>query len=316
MKKNNKTGVKFLAIGTLLVTSLAGFSETSSAAQVHNIQVKVNETIIQMYEAPAYVEDNVTYVPLRFVSDALGAEIDYENNKEPITARIDKPTENEVKVLLNSNKVEVNGTIQEYNGTVKLQKGRTMVPLRVISEGLGAVVKWDSKSNTAEITTPWETPAHTSAKPPASNTDNTTYDAMLGLAWKPNDMQKPYASKVFKGITWNSKNNTLSFNMPDFSGKFVLSGMKEGNKPAEKVTLGKDYTLKNLDSMFKIAITIYTDKTMTSYVDQYQIMTYDYANRFYGKFDPALKDSLIVLDQFNRKVPIEAVYEGLGIKNN
>ncbi len=254
------------AVSILFTCLLLLMPHPTNAAEESNITIKVNGYVIQMYEAPAYVDGktNLTYVPLRFVSEALGAEIEYVNTKTPITTTINEPEHHEVKVLIDSKKVEVDGKVEDYPGAAVLQNGRTMVPLRVISEGLGAEVKWTPKSGgggTVEINTPWETPVPEQTQSPS---------------WNPTDTQKEYAAKVFKEFKWNNSTRTLTFNIPKMPGVNPIIGIQYGSTK-EKITLGKDYTFKNLPSEFKIDINIFKDDTFTAVVDQYTIMSYDYA---------------------------------------
>lgn len=306
-----KGALKGTVIASLLVGSLIGFSDSSFAAQVHNVTVKVNGVAIVMHEAPAYIDQkaNVTFVPLRFVSEALGAEIDWTSNKAPITASIKEPEEHKVKVLLDQKKAEIDGKVKAIEAAPTLQSGRTMVPLRVISEGLGADVKWTAKKGgggTVEINTPWETP-----DVPTTGNGSTTSN---GPAWNPRSGQKEYGTLIFKPLTWNSKTRSLSFNIPKMPGKYPLVGFKQGSNKTEKIVLGKDYSFKNLPEDFKMDVSISGDEAMTEGLDRYTIMSYSYAVKNYPVDTNISKDSLVVLDQYNHVVSLDAVYSALGIK--
>ncbi|ALS25366.1 stalk domain-containing protein [Paenibacillus naphthalenovorans] len=275
------------------------------AAQETSVTVKVNGYAIVMHEAPAYIDtdSNLTYVPLRFVSEALGAEVGWVANDQPITATIDEPEHNEVKVLLNSKKVEKNGKVSTIEGAPVLQNGRTMVPLRVISEGLGAEVKWvpgsNGENNVVEINTPWETPI-----PPGTVEGDTT-------VWKPTEEQKVYGNQIFKPLTWDNETRTLSFSIPKMPGKNPLVGIQYGNKK-EKIVLGKVYTFKNLPDEFKLDITIFADETYTETVDEYTIFSYSLAKK-HGWADGVPSTDIVVKDQYKNNVSLNAVYKALGI---
>jgi len=91
-----------------------------------------------------------TLVPVRFVSEALGAGV----NWDPETKRITITDGGEGIVLtLGAIDVQVNGVKQTIDcAPTTLPPGRTFVPLRFVSETLGAVVEYDSGSGQVLIT--------------------------------------------------------------------------------------------------------------------------------------------------------------------
>ncbi|TXK84304.1 stalk domain-containing protein [Paenibacillus sp. N3.4] len=136
------------------------------AEQSSSIKVTVNGRPITMTEAPAYIDDanNLTYVPLRFISDALGAKIDWTSNDEPIIATVSQPQPHQVKIKLNEKQATIDGKAVLLDGVAQLSNGHTMVPLRVISEGLGANITWNSILRSVDITL-LGAPVPTAAKP-------------------------------------------------------------------------------------------------------------------------------------------------------
>lgn len=81
---------------------------------------------------------NRTMVPLRFIAEALGAEVGYDAEKAMI-----RREGLEVLVWYNTNKAVVNGKEMYLDApAVLVPPGRTMVPLRFISEAFGCKVDW------------------------------------------------------------------------------------------------------------------------------------------------------------------------------
>lgn len=298
---------RFLSIMFASAVAVSSLPLTVNAAGNQTVIIKVNGNIVNSYEAPAYIDTNsqLTYVPLRFVSETLGAKVEWVSNDQPITATIDEPERNEVKVLLNSKKVEKNGKVSTIEGAPVLQNGRTMVPLRVISEGLGAEVKWvpgsNGQNNVVEISTPWETPVPESS-----------------ITWTPRGSQKEVAQKIFKGIDFDFSNRTLKINVPSVAGKRVVASVIEGeNQRKGKSTVLKTDTIYNFSNLgeFSINISIY-DKadaqgTIPLY-DEYRIYTKKIAE---NKLNKSFNDDLTVIDQYQIIVPMSAVYKALGISN-
>ncbi|CAH0122767.1 hypothetical protein PAE9249_05358 [Paenibacillus sp. CECT 9249] len=298
---------RFLSIMFASAVAVSSLPLTVNAAGNQAVIIKVNGNTVNSYEAPAYIDTNsqLTYVPLRFISEALGAKVEWVSNDQPITATIDEPEHNEVKVLLNSKKVEKNGKVSTIEGAPVLQNGRTMVPLRVISEGLGADVKWVSGSNgqnnVVEINTPWETPVPESS-----------------VTWTPVGNQKEVAQKIFKGIDFDSSNKTLKINVPSIEGKRVVASVIEGeNQRKGKSTVLKTDTIYNFSNLgeFSINIVIYEDNDLygeTSVFDSYFIYTQKIAE---SKLKKSFNTDLTVIDQYQNIVPMSAVYKALGISN-
>jgi len=58
----------------------------------------------------------------------------------------------QTKVTIGSNQIMVNGNPVTLDAAPEIKNGRTMVPLRAISEALGATIEWDELTQTATIT--------------------------------------------------------------------------------------------------------------------------------------------------------------------
>ncbi|ANS76981.1 hypothetical protein AWM70_22315 [Paenibacillus yonginensis] len=124
--------------------------------------------------------------------------------------------------------------------------------------------------------------------------------------------QKKYAQLIFQDFTWDYSTRTLKFNIPEMPEVNPLIGIQYGTTK-EKIVLGKDYTFKNLPSEFKIDINIFTDNTFTSVIDDYTVMSFDYAN--YHKWANGVPSTdLVVKDQFANNVSLSAIFKALGIK--
>jgi len=120
--------------------------------------------------ASAIQEGSRILVPLRGIFVRLGAKVKYD----PITQSI-HATKNQIDILLRigGTTAVVNGTPTALSTPAELLGTTTMVPLRFISEALGAKVKWDGPSHAVLITTA-ETLAANLAAGGASGTTPTT----------------------------------------------------------------------------------------------------------------------------------------------
>lgn len=94
------------------------------------------------------IENNRTLVPIRAVTESLGAEVTWDEETQTITITKDG---NEVVLQIGSTSILVNGVEVECEVAAKIENGRTLVPLRIISEALRKTVDWDEESGTIII---------------------------------------------------------------------------------------------------------------------------------------------------------------------
>lgn len=77
-------------------------------------------------------------VPIRVVSENLGAKVDYANNK--ITISQDGKT---IVLIIGSKTATVDGKAVTFDSAAVVKNNRTLVPLRFVSEALGQTVEWN-----------------------------------------------------------------------------------------------------------------------------------------------------------------------------
>lgn len=98
----------------------------------------------------SYNKNSYTMVPVRFVSEQLGAKVDWSDATKTVTITMGNKVLtlkiNEVKPAIGLDAPAI-----LYTDPV-LKAPRTMVPLRYVSEQLGAKVDWDNNAKTVTIT--------------------------------------------------------------------------------------------------------------------------------------------------------------------
>ena len=134
----------------LLIGSVM-FAQPAHAAAFH---VAVNGQSISLSQ-PATERGGRVFVPLRNIFESLGAGVAYDNGT--INATLGDKT---VQVKIGSNQAIVNGQQTYLDAAPYIVGGSTMVPLRFVSEALGAEVNYDSNSGAIDIA---------AAKPPIPN---------------------------------------------------------------------------------------------------------------------------------------------------
>lgn len=145
MKKINRliTGTMALAMLTTLVAVQATPVSAATA-----IKVTVNQNAVSFPDTKPYLDNNRVLIPARFVSVALGGKVDYKN--KVVTIKQDGKT---IKMKINSSKVTVDNKTVTLDVPAKVVKGRMVVPLRFVSEALGASVDWNQNKSLVAITT-------------------------------------------------------------------------------------------------------------------------------------------------------------------
>ena len=93
-------------------------------------------------------DDNRTLIPVRFVTDGLGADIQWDEVTRAVDIRSGK---NEIRLVVGESEATVNGQVVAFDTSPVILQGRTFVPLRFISEALGASVNWEGPSQTVVI---------------------------------------------------------------------------------------------------------------------------------------------------------------------
>ena len=111
------------------------------------------KTIDQSLDVMPTIMDNLTYLPVRFVAEALGASVEYNDADKIITITTG---DNTATIDAKTSQFFKNGEAVETQGEVKFKDGRTLIPIRTLSEILGKEVFWDdigfvTVSNTADL---------------------------------------------------------------------------------------------------------------------------------------------------------------------
>lgn len=121
-------------------------AEVEKAATSSEIKIVVSGKEIKP-ETPAYIENGRTMVPLRFISEALGEKVDWKADTNTVIIGDNKAT-----LKIGSNEISAAGKKITIDSPAVIKNSRTFVPLRAISEILGAKVEWDGATRTVSIT--------------------------------------------------------------------------------------------------------------------------------------------------------------------
>jgi len=136
--------------GELTMSVKSGGVSLTFTLAVTDITVKVNGNEVAFPDQVPYINKNGrTMVPVRFVSESLGANVGWNSSTKTVTIQKGQDV---FKLKLGESQAQVNGKTVTFDTKAEMKNDRVMVPLRFVSEVLGANVVWNSNTRTVEIT--------------------------------------------------------------------------------------------------------------------------------------------------------------------
>ena len=202
----------------------------------NRIRVTVDGNQISSDVSP-FIEQDRTFVPVRAIFEALGAQVDWDGQTKTVTAKKDGT---QVVLEIGVKEIKVNGAAKALDVAPQIISNRTMVPVRAVSEGFGCTVGWDGAKKNVSVSTAPAAPEQPSQPQTPSVTVNTelfsyigqTYGALstsLGTAEEVSWRNGPYCrlsgSRVWFGFddgSWYQTNEEYQLT-DDLVCRFVLA---------------------------------------------------------------------------------------------
>ena len=142
--RNNKV----LSLGILILATATTFAQDSGQQP---ITVVVDGTPLRFNnQQPAKIHDRVL-VPLRGIFERLGASVKWDPSTQTVHARRGDRT---IDLTIGVLDAAINGQASHLDVPASLVGGSTMVPLRFVSEALGASITWNDQQQEADIVSP------------------------------------------------------------------------------------------------------------------------------------------------------------------
>jgi len=109
----------------------------------------INNGSALTFDQPPIVENGRTLVPLRAIFEELGADIEWDQSTQTVTA-----VRGDIKITIQigSNILTRNGEQITLDVPPQIVGGRSLVPLRAIAESFGVEVDWNANTRIATIT--------------------------------------------------------------------------------------------------------------------------------------------------------------------
>lgn len=161
--------MKKILVALFSILILLGTATTTLADKSVKVQVVIDKKSMSLEtvnlkldgknvssDVPAVNYEGRSLVPIRVISEGLGAKVDWDGKTETATI---STSDKVIKIKINSSKATINGKQQDLPdkvpaklmSTSKSASSRTMVPLRFVMEALDANIEWDENTNTAIV---------------------------------------------------------------------------------------------------------------------------------------------------------------------
>lgn len=138
-------------VGIILMSSIAISTMTTATAENDNpITVIINGTPVDFSKydnVTPYIENDTTLIPIRAIAEGLNCKVNWDGEKRTVGISGAK----EIILTINSDTAVVDNQNISLDVPAQVINDRTFVPLRFISESLGAKIEWDEALNVVTI---------------------------------------------------------------------------------------------------------------------------------------------------------------------
>ena len=131
----------------LAVVLAAGAVPGGAQVPAPYVHVYVDGQLVA-FDVPPQILNSRVLVPLRGVFERLGASVGWDARTQTVLAERGATS---VALVIGQTQAMVNGQPAAMDVPAMLVGGRTMVPLRFVSQALGAAVNWDAPTYTVTI---------------------------------------------------------------------------------------------------------------------------------------------------------------------
>ncbi len=114
------------------------------------ITLIINNTRIDnsQLSMPPVILDNRTYVPVRAIFESMGAVVDWKQETGEVFIGYDGSL---IVLRINDKNIYIDGTPKQTDVPPRIVNGRTMVPVKFISEAIGFNVDWNENTRTVSL---------------------------------------------------------------------------------------------------------------------------------------------------------------------
>lgn len=202
---------------------LAGLLVIGGAYAQDRINVVVNGQQVQFSGArPSEVRGRVL-VPLRGVLEQMGAYVGWDQTTQTVSA---SKGDLDLSLPIGSRTARVNGRDVMLDVPAQVVDGTTMVPLRFISEALGANVQWVESTQTVQVTTAITDSTRTTN--PVSTVTNPTPTKMVIGSFTADSTGYVRSGKTVTFTLVGTPGGVATFQIPGVTGDLPMNETQPG----------------------------------------------------------------------------------------
>lgn len=202
-------------IGGLLAAMILSASTAFPAMATDGISVTLNGIPLS-FDVPPQIINDRTMVPLRAIFEALGASVDWDDSTRTVTSSKDGIT---ISLTVDSITMYVNGNAVTLDSPACIVDGRTLVPVRAISEAYNTDVEWDGNTRTVTITSN-NTSAPVVSIPAPDTSSSNTQSSNTPVASKYELLRQQI---IGKGTLLDTGNYGIMYNVTDSIHLYLIT---------------------------------------------------------------------------------------------
>jgi len=152
--KFNKARVMKTLFGTV-ITPAPGETRATTTFAIGSTDftvVEAGEAVEYTMDVAPYIKNGRTFLPLRYVANALGVDDDNIIWDQATKAVTVFKGDRIAQVTIGSKTMLVNGVTINMDVVPEITDGRTMLPIRWLGQALGATIDWDAEARTVTVT--------------------------------------------------------------------------------------------------------------------------------------------------------------------
>ena len=115
--------------------------------KINDVNYSINGEVKKM-DAKPFIKNDRTLVPLRFIVEAIGGEVNWDNDNRLVTVNSKGKT---IVLPIDSKTIKIDGKDVNIDQAAIIKGDRTFVPIRFIAENLDMVVNYINESRIIEI---------------------------------------------------------------------------------------------------------------------------------------------------------------------
>lgn len=244
----------------ILLVALLIASLPNSVLAYQEITVTLDNEQLQFDVVPV-LENGRVLVPLRAVFEVFGATVSWNNSTNTVIATKDSDT---IKLIIGDKVAYKNYSEVELDVPAKVIDGRTLVPLRFVSEALGADVNWDSTLQTVRITRIVEDFV------PTLNTEYRLYNDVALLSIPGLVLVDDSGNKLYVTRFLGSTKYLIKFDSS--IGNLNTTQIETNDQLVKKISISKDSITQKTTIVIEMLTKLYFQQNVTNEKTDFEIL--------------------------------------------